>query len=501
MQPSYLEQPSDSLYPSAELLGYLKRAAAVFVVSRLIYFALGVRFISGQLQAWQFLDPELLRHDLLRSVFYQHSQPPLFNLFTGAVLQAAGGASDVALQALFLLFGLTLYLALLTLMVRLGVSHKLAFAASTWFALSPSVVLYENWYFYTFPLASLLLLAALALLDFVASGRSRSAHAFFTLLAVACLTQSTFHPLLVPLVAFVVWGRLPRLRHVMVRAAALPLLVVLALLLKNLVLFGSPASSSWLGMSWARVVMVNVPEARRQQWVAQGKVSELALTEPFSAVSDYPAKYREFTGFGDVPALSRERKSTGETNYNHAAFLAISRQYARDCWSVLKEQPTAYVKGVLRSSFVYTKSTSDYGWLIDNRNRIYVLDEIYNRVFYGRVQLETRIGHVRGAPGQPFDVYVSLIVGLPLLLAFGFWSSFARRSGLTQAQRAGLLFGCACVAYVALVGNALESGENNRFRFMTDGFTCAVLALLVERVLQSRHATTPEEELGSAPVR
>lgn len=501
MQPSYLEQSSDSLYPSAELLTYLKRAAAVFVASRLIYFALGVRFISGQLQAWQFLDPALLRHDLLRSVFFQHSQPPLFNLLTGGVLQVAGSASNLAFQALFLLLGLTLYLALLTLMVRLGVSHKLAFMASTWFALSPSVVLYENWYFYTFPLASLLLLAALALLDFVASGRSRSAHAFFALLAVACLTQSTFHPLLLPLVAIAAWWRLPRLRRVVLRSAFIPVVVVLALLLKNAVLFGSPASSSWLGMSWARVVMVNVSEAERQQWVAQGKVSELALIEPFSAVAEYPQKYRGSTRFAGVPALTQERKSTGEANYNHAAFLTISRQYARDCWAVLKEHPAAYVKGMLRSWFVYTKSTSDYGWLIDNRNRVYLLDEIYNRVFFGRVQLETNIGHVRGAPGQPFDVYVLLIVGLPLLLAFGFWSSLARRSGLTQAQRAALLFGCVCVAYVAFVGNALESGENNRFRFMTDGFTCSVLALLVERVLQNRRARAPEEELGSAPVR
>jgi len=32
---------------------------------------------------WQFADPKLLREDLLRTVFYLHSQPPLFNLGLG----------------------------------------------------------------------------------------------------------------------------------------------------------------------------------------------------------------------------------------------------------------------------------------------------------------------------------------------------------------------------------------------------------------------------------
>src|SRR6267154_1975336 len=61
---------------------------AAFVMSRLIYRALGVRFSADPVNYYiQFLDPELLRHDLLRSLFYMRDQPPGFNGFVGVVLK------------------------------------------------------------------------------------------------------------------------------------------------------------------------------------------------------------------------------------------------------------------------------------------------------------------------------------------------------------------------------------------------------------------------------
>ena len=68
---------------------------SVFAVSRLAAWAAGVRFDASILTwYWQFLDVELLRHDLARSLWYLHAQPPLFNLFLGSVLKLAPDASD-----------------------------------------------------------------------------------------------------------------------------------------------------------------------------------------------------------------------------------------------------------------------------------------------------------------------------------------------------------------------------------------------------------------------
>ena len=37
--------------------------------------------------SWQLVDPELLRHQLFSSVWFEHTQPPLFDLFVGVVLR------------------------------------------------------------------------------------------------------------------------------------------------------------------------------------------------------------------------------------------------------------------------------------------------------------------------------------------------------------------------------------------------------------------------------
>jgi len=61
---------------------------ALFVVSRIVYYLLGVRFDARPiLNFFQFIDPELLKHRLLESLYYLHVQPPGFNLYTGIVLK------------------------------------------------------------------------------------------------------------------------------------------------------------------------------------------------------------------------------------------------------------------------------------------------------------------------------------------------------------------------------------------------------------------------------
>ena len=49
---------------------------------------------------------------------------------------------------------------------------------------------------------------------------------------------------------------------------------------------------------------------------------------------------------------------------------------------------------------------------------------------------------------------------------------------------AGLQF--VLIAYVAVVGNLLELGENNRFRFETDAFSAALLGLAIDAALRWR---------------
>ena len=62
----------------------------VFILSRIMFSLKGGSFLATPLLfAKQYLDPLLLENDLLRSLFYLHSQPPLFNFFLGAILKVS----------------------------------------------------------------------------------------------------------------------------------------------------------------------------------------------------------------------------------------------------------------------------------------------------------------------------------------------------------------------------------------------------------------------------
>lgn len=64
---------------------------------------------------------------------------------------------------------------------------------------------------------------------------------------------------------------------------------------------------------------------------------------------------------------------------------------------------------------------------------------------------------------------------------------------LAIAPAAGWAFIGLTIGYVAVLGNATEVGENNRFRFATDALSCAALAAAGEtaarrlRQGQTRH--------------
>ncbi len=459
--------------------------AAAFCISHAIFYMLGVRFDDDPLGgAWQYLDPELLRHNLLESLLYLHVQPPLFNLFLGTVLKFSFGHPKLVFQGIYLVCGLILYCGLFSLQVRLGVGKRLAFALSTLFMISPSFILYEHWLFYTFPVAAVLLLSALLLHEFLVKTEGRQAFLFFLSLFVLSGIRTVFHLAYFMATAGVLLAVSWPNRKRIILAAALPFVLVASLYCKNLLLFGGFNTSSWLGVNAWSVATNNVPWEERQQLVAEGKLSELSLIGRFSPLAKYPVRYRQVKGFENIASLRQLIKSTGSENFNHLAYVGISNQYFEDFLSVLRERPKAYINGLLKSWLTYFKSSSDHGFLEENRERISLLNDIYDSFFYGKIPCDvskTGILPFFLIPG--YRVHVLLLLGLPLLLIFALGLSLRRGSkgqGQDRNQRIVTLYLCGTIAFVAFVGNLFELGENNRFRFTTDPFSVVLLGLFIQ---------------------
>ena len=143
---------------------YIVLMLSIFVISRFILLKVGIGLSLDPLYSyWQYLDPKALENNLLQSIFYLHAQPPFFNLIIGIVLKLFPNSYETVFQNLFYLFSLTIYFSIFQLLYLYGISRKISFLLATLFILSPEAILYENYFFYTWFISSLLILSVLLL--------------------------------------------------------------------------------------------------------------------------------------------------------------------------------------------------------------------------------------------------------------------------------------------------------------------------------------------------
>jgi hypothetical protein len=488
----------------------LATLAALFALCHAGYYLAGIRFDAYMIAYGPSnVDPELLRHRLAQSIFYLHSQPPLYNLFTGLILKLFPGREVLAFTIAYVSLGLVLYLALFALLRRLGVSRGLSLALSTWFMASPAFVLYEHWVMYTFTGAVLLTVSALAFHQVMLKPTRLRGFGLFALLGLLGALQALFHLIHYLGAAVTVLLFSPRRRRPLLLPALLPLLLLLGLYTKNLVLFGKFASSTWFGMNFAAVTVRALSEEERRTLVAEGKLSPVALVPRFADLVRYPPQYRHLSGFAGVSVLRQVHKSTGAKNCNHLAYVALSDAYLKDDRYIVLHRPRTFLVGLLNAWLCYFRSASDYPYFSPaNRARAAPMILLYDHLFYGKIPgYRLRLGGIRlyFAPASEPRLNLFLVLGLPLVFGYGLRLAARRDSPLSRDQRLLVLYACANIVYVALVGNLVEVGENHRFRFTTDPLSVVLLGVLMQyglwpRLLRFRPGRRARAAAAAAPV-
>lgn len=135
----------------------------------------------------------MLRHNLLRGVWYDHAQPPFFNLLLGIVLKNSGSYSPVVfaviLKAISLFNGLLLY----AILKHLKQDSYIPVLISLTYILSPALMIFESGLFYTTFISMLLLISVFFLLRLEENRSPGNASGFFLPPVVLCLTCSMFH--------------------------------------------------------------------------------------------------------------------------------------------------------------------------------------------------------------------------------------------------------------------------------------------------------------------
>ena len=473
--------------------------AMLFVLSRIAYYLLGVRFDARPiLNFFQFIDPDLLKHRLLESMYYLQVQPPGFNLYTGIVLKLFPSAYPAAFHALHLVLGIGICWLTYYLMSVCGVKSWLALTLTGLFIVSPGVVLFENFMLYEYLLVFLLLAAATLLYSFCRHERPIYAVLFFTCLLFLLLLRNHFHLIYIAGAFALLLYFYKSRRRMLFLSGVVPVLLALGLFLKNWILFGTFSSSTWLGMNMSVILTHQLTEQEARGFMSRGLISPVSLIDAGAPIALY-LPYVQMPPKTGIPVLDEEVTSTGATNFNNPVFLKIQRFYIKDGLWILRNYPVAYLRSLEAAWFTYFLPTGDFPFFDLNRPRIFGIDRFFNLVFFGQLRYTAERKELRAIAAQGSKLSLLLYTGIFLLIglpALWLWSIYylvngVRRKTLAQPVAVVIGFMLFNITYLSAVANFLSSFENNRYRFQVDAFFVVLLGIALEQLRRkfSRPAT------------
>src|SRR5260221_3830703 len=353
------------------------------------------------------------------------------------------------------------------------------------FATSPGCFLSENFPMYEYTVMALLLANCVALYRLLDRPGFWTAFVFFSILAALALLRALFNLFyMLAVVAALAYYLRPYYRTIL-SAAALPVLAVMALYLKNLALFGIFASSSWLGNNLGVVTTHQLTASERESLIASGKLDPIARVDAGHPVIEYRSFVPASRPTG-IPVLDQETKSTGGNNFNNQVYLETAPRYARAARQVLRFYPIAYVRSVLIAWFCYFRPSTDFFQFEENRAAIRRFERFYNILVFGQLREASGKGlRDLRSQGSAFSLVLytglTLMIGLPaILLGIAGYSIHAYRRKSESANRLALLgYIVLQIVMLALIVNFLSSFENNRYRFPTDPLYVALLGVLL----------------------
>ena len=439
---------------------------AIFIITRIGYYKIGVRYDDSTIDSfWQYLDLGLLKENLFESLFYLHSQPPFFNLILGITLKLFPESYGGAFHFLYMLMGFLMYVFIFKMLRVCKFNITLALIFSSLFVIHPSVILYENFLFYTYPIIFLLIACSYNLMKYLINKDKSSLILFCMGIVILCYIRSLFH-LIFPIIIFGVLLFLEKDKMIYhYKLFLISIVLVLSLFFKNWFIFDTFSSSSWLGLSlWKNYTYHDVlPES-----------GSLENNYSFKNISYYPKEYQKVPqNYTGIKSINDTHKGNQRVNFNFYGYINLSKDYKTLFLNKIIENPTKYAKNIIKSFGIYFKPVYDYSFLDDNRAKVNLMIEIYSYLNPLYALEKLFIGkdfYIKGIPLSKF-LFTTL-----LFVAF-VWIILKKK--YPTELKMFYFFVFFITSYIMFVGNLIEIGENNRFRLLTSPmmYLCIIISI------------------------
>ena len=466
---------------------HLTVVVAAFIVARLVFVIGGLRFRADPAGQIHLLSLDALRADPFLAFTSLHIQPPLFNFFVGAVLRWSPFPAGISFQILYLGAGLVTVVALWSLLRNLGAVPWMATVAAVLVAWDPFLMRDETILTYETPVAMIIMLTALAADRYFRRPDLLRLVAFAALLVVGVLTRTTLNPLwFVAAFAVVLILRRPRAsRRATVAVIAVATIVVAAPIVHDAVSFKTVGLSSYAGMNLSRISVVQLPRARLDQLIEQGRLSPAARVAPYSAYSAYAPYFGACHADRGTPVLDDTTKSSnGRPNLNSVCYLPVYRRAMRDSLHAIRSDPGTYAHSVGVAALIYSSTDSHFAEpdsaLWHRWETVYAAIRLPMRVHYSFGRGDPQL-YVRGIGPLVQSDRLSITILLAFAVSFGYGVRGllrAVRHRLRPADRTRIFIAFMVLA-ITVVSVMLDTFENARFRAPLDPLLLGPLYVVV----------------------
>ena len=121
----------------------------LFFLIRIFFFQRGITF--NGFGYWQIANLDLLKEDLIKTIYYFHYQPPLWNMLIGSIIKITSQSEDLAKNILLLIhwsFSIGILFVIYKLKIKINFSNKIFFISLLVIILNPSLIFFENFALY-----------------------------------------------------------------------------------------------------------------------------------------------------------------------------------------------------------------------------------------------------------------------------------------------------------------------------------------------------------------
>lgn len=464
-----------------------------FSLSRAVFYLLGVRFDTTPLETYiQILDPVDLKNHLFQSIFYLHTQPPLFNLFLGIILKLFPNNYTIIFQIIYILLGFSFYLCLFLLMEYLGVDQRINKTLTVLFMINPSNILYENWLFYSYPVAAFLMFAAFFYFKWLQKQKNIYGIMLIIMLTAVVLTRSAYHFLWFCLWIVLISVAIKNLKKVLY-ISVIPLIIIFSICYKNWMYFQSFSLTSQYTFNYqifTNFIGVALKINQNNNLKRDENISEVLATEfnNISKTGERAFYYLKLPHTG-IPVLDHYKKTSGAPNINSIYHIFTVNSVKKEAYEYLKRNPHIYIDGIKRAYFLYFfPGPTDVQ--LTNRNQITKYENFFNIMFYHLNNINSHklyseyLWKATGIMKIRWDFvslgcYLMIISFTLILIAFGIWSIIYHDNLIRYI----MLFIILNILYTGLVSCLFTSWGTNRYRFDIDAFYVILFGLLLTKLL------------------